>query len=115
MCAYCHSNNICQLSANNKRRKDIYRLPRADTELIREIKYREKLEFVDRAILENAHFLLRIVENPDMFGHDVDLADLESDDEKKGNDEKGKGGQTQAGLHSHGHASGMLHRYSANV
>ncbi len=88
--------HVHQLSANNRRRKDIFRLPQADVELIRGLRYREKLENVDRAILENAHFLLRIVENPEIFGHDIDLEDYTSD-----------GGREQhaqdAPLHTHDH------------
>jgi carnosine N-methyltransferase len=94
-----------QLSANNRRRKDIYRLPRADVELIRGLRYREKLEFIDRAILENAHFLFKIVENPEMFGHDTDHEDYESDHEhadnkhNEGNRQQPRSGNT----HGHGH------------
>ncbi|XP_006455080.1 hypothetical protein AGABI2DRAFT_121027 [Agaricus bisporus var. bisporus H97] len=89
------------LSANNKRRKDIYRLPRADVELIRGIKYREKLECVDRAILENAHFLLKVVEDADMFGHETDYLDVGGDE---GNGKRSQNEQEQVKSYQHDHA-----------
>jgi len=93
-----------QLSSNNKRRKDVYRLSRAESELIHDLRLREKFESVDRAILENAHFLLKIVENPEIFGYDIDI-----DNEEHESDEaqtklvgrKQKKGNTQS-RHGHG-------------
>lgn len=91
----------------------MFRLPRADIELIRGLRYREKLEFVDRAILENAHFLLKIVENPEIFGHDIDFEEYESDGMQKGSgDERESGeGKVQDGPartqgHGHDHTAG---------
>jgi carnosine N-methyltransferase len=95
------------LSANNKRRKDIYRLPRADVELIRGIKYRDKLECVDRAILENAHFLLQVVENADMFGRDVESSEVGNEE---GDDKSGREEQDQAKLSQHDHVDGKCFR-----
>ncbi|KAF9446460.1 N2227-domain-containing protein [Macrolepiota fuliginosa MF-IS2] len=103
------------ISANNRRRKDIFRLPRADIELIRGLRYREKLENVDRAILENAHFLLRIVENPEMFGHDVDYEQYDNDEVEQGDRGKGKNQDGSAHTHEHGHghdhAAGPSHSH----
>jgi len=94
-----------QLSANNKRRKDVYRLSRADAELIHDLRLREKFESVDRAILENTHFLLKIVENPEMFGYDIDNEEHESDEaQTKLVERKQKKGNTQS---RHGHDLGM--------
>ncbi|GJE86375.1 N2227 domain-containing protein [Phanerochaete sordida] len=59
------------LSANNRRRKDIYKLPRGDQELLTAIGYKTKLHEVDEAILANAEFLKQIVANPEIFGHDL--------------------------------------------
>ncbi|PSS34206.1 hypothetical protein PHLCEN_2v1716 [Hermanssonia centrifuga] len=64
-----------QLAANNRRRKDIYTLPRADQELIASLGYKDKLAEADKAILANAEFLKQIVANPEIFGHDVDYED----------------------------------------
>lgn len=61
-----------QLSANNRRRKDLFTLPRADQELLDGLGYKEKIAEADRAILANAEFLNQIVANPEIFGHDVD-------------------------------------------
>lgn len=67
-----------QLSANNRRRKDIYKLPRADQELLTALGYKSKLHEVDEAIIENAKFIKRIVANPEIFGHDLeDEQDME--------------------------------------
>ncbi|KAF8551845.1 N2227-domain-containing protein [Imleria badia] len=75
------------LTANNRRRKDLYTLPNADKALIDAIDYRRKLQAIDAAILANADFLHKIVANPEIFGHgiagenggvqDVTLADAE--------------------------------------
>ncbi|KAF5350512.1 hypothetical protein D9756_008538 [Leucocoprinus leucothites] len=106
------SSRLRQLSANNKRRKDVFRLPRADIELIRGLRFREKLEAVDRAILENAYFLLKIVENPEMFGHDVDYEEYESDEPQTDSLAKEEnGGQTSSG-HNHDHGAGPSHNHS---
>jgi len=94
-----------QLSANNKRRKDVYRLSRADAELLHDLRLREKFESVDRAILENAHFLLKIVENPETFGYDIDKEEHESEEaQTKLVERKQKKGNTPSG---HGHDLGM--------
>jgi len=90
---------------NNKRRKDVYRLPRADAELVHDLRIGEKFESVDRAILENAHFLLKVVENPEMFGYDIDNEEHESDGvQTKLVERKQKKGNTRSG---HGHDLGM--------
>lgn len=59
------------------------------------------MEYVDRAILENAHFLLKIVEDPGMFGHDIDLEGYTS--EGKG-EQKAQVGPTHT--HDHDRSSG---------
>ena len=60
------------MTANNRRRKDLYTLPHADKALLDAIGYRQKLQAIDAAILANADFLHKIVANPEIFGHDVD-------------------------------------------
>ncbi|KAG6331016.1 hypothetical protein ID866_8071 [Astraeus odoratus] len=60
------------LSANNRRRKDLHRLPIADRALLDGLGYKQKLQEVDRAILANAEFLHKIVANPEIFGHDIE-------------------------------------------
>lgn len=62
---------ILQLSANNRRRKDLYTLPQPDLEILERLGYKQKLAEVDNAILANAEFLNKIVANPEIFGHDV--------------------------------------------
>ncbi|TFY62950.1 hypothetical protein EVJ58_g3544 [Rhodofomes roseus] len=63
------------LSANNRRRKDFFTLPRADQELLHSLRYKEKLAEVDRAILANAEFLNQIVVDPEIFGHELEGID----------------------------------------
>ena len=60
--------NNTQLAVNNRRRKDIYTLPRADQELLGRLGYKNKLFEVDKAIMANAEFLKKIVANPEIFG-----------------------------------------------
>ncbi|KAL4061973.1 N2227-like protein-domain-containing protein [Scleroderma yunnanense] len=68
------------LSANHRRRKDLGMLPLADRALLDELGYKKKLQEVDDAIIANAKFLNKIVENPEIFGHDVDGDDSELKD-----------------------------------
>lgn len=64
-----------QLTANNRRRKDLYTLPHADNVLLDSIGYKRKLQEIDIAILANADFLNKIVANPEIFGHDVTVGE----------------------------------------
>jgi carnosine N-methyltransferase len=73
-----------QLAANNRRRKDVYRLPHADQESLENLGYKQKLNEVDQAILANAEFLDQIVANPEIFGHDMAAVEGEYDDENDG-------------------------------
>ncbi|KAH9934174.1 N2227-domain-containing protein [Fomitopsis serialis] len=64
------------LSANNRRRKDFFTLPRADQELLSSLGYKENIAKADRAIMANADFLNQIVADPEIFGHDLDSEDV---------------------------------------
>ncbi|KAJ7852827.1 N2227-like protein-domain-containing protein [Mycena olivaceomarginata] len=66
------------LSANNRRRKDFFTLPKPDQELLAALGYKAKLDQVDVAILANADFLSDVVSDPEIFGHDLGSVD-ESD------------------------------------
>ncbi|KAF8546782.1 hypothetical protein OG21DRAFT_1490826 [Imleria badia] len=59
------------LTANNRRRKDLYMFPNADKAFLDAIGYRRKLQAIDAAILADVNFLHKIVANPEIFGHDV--------------------------------------------
>ena len=75
-------NPVCfQLAANNKRRKDIYTLPRADQELLGRIGYKNKISELDKAITANDEFLKKIVANPEIFGHDLEDTGYSTDTE----------------------------------
>lgn len=55
------------LNGNNRRRKDVFTLPREDQALLEQLGYKRKLADVDDAILVNAAFLNQIVANPAIF------------------------------------------------
>ena len=60
----------CKISANNRRRRDIFKLSATDQELLSSLGYKKRIDDVDRAILVNAQFVTQIVENPEIFGHE---------------------------------------------
>ncbi|KAK7055822.1 carnosine N-methyltransferase [Favolaschia claudopus] len=60
------------LSANNRRRKDFFTLPKQDQELLERLGYKAKLDLVDNAILANADFLSKVVSDPEIFGHGIE-------------------------------------------
>lgn len=62
----------CKISANNRRRRDIFKLSAKDQELLGSLGYKKKIDDVDRAILVNAQFVTQIVENPEIFGHELE-------------------------------------------
>jgi len=75
---------LYQLAANNRRRKDIYRLPQEDQQILENLGYKQKLDEADQAILANAEFLGQIVANPEIFGHDLGADEGGNDDEPDG-------------------------------
>ncbi|KAN0094426.1 N2227-like domain containing protein [Tylopilus felleus] len=99
------------LNANNRRRKDLYTLPQADKALLDSIGYRRKLQEIDTAILANADFLHKIVANPEIFGHDVDLVAevhefVEEKEIMKGSERDSRrlsGGDDEPRAHTHSH------------
>ncbi|KIM53992.1 hypothetical protein SCLCIDRAFT_137704 [Scleroderma citrinum Foug A] len=88
------------LSANHRRRKDLSTLPLADRALLDDLGYKKKLQEVDEAILANAKFLNKIVENPEIFGHDVGSED-------------GELGGTDSANHPSSLSRGLFHVLSA--
>jgi hypothetical protein len=86
------------LSANNRRRKDIYTLPRADQELLDGLGYKNKLDAVDQAIVANSTFLAKIVEDTEIFD------DVE---ERSTEDETGRGKSLH--LRSHNSSGDTFH------
>ncbi|THH28862.1 hypothetical protein EUX98_g5320 [Antrodiella citrinella] len=100
------------LSANNRRRKDLFTLPSADRELLEGMGYKEKLVEVDKAIMANAQFLSKIVDNPAIFGPAMDEDEVEED--RMGEDEEvplTSDAPTLSG-HSHDHSRGHTHSHS---
>lgn len=61
-----------QISANNRRLKDFYKLPPNDREALGNLGYKEKLAAVDKAIVTNAEFFNQIVADPHIFGHEIE-------------------------------------------
>ncbi|KAF8064870.1 N2227-like protein-domain-containing protein [Lyophyllum atratum] len=89
------------LAANNRRRKDIYRLPQADQEVLEKLGYKHKLDEVDDAIRVNADFLSEIVANPEIFGHAIEPDGDEAEDMSGGADDTTKPSPSS---HSHSHS-----------
>ncbi|KAJ3848069.1 N2227-domain-containing protein [Lentinula lateritia] len=87
------------LAANNRRRKDLFTLPKADRELLEQLGYKEKLDQVDKAILANEQFLNKIVIDPEIFGDDGNDAVEEGDEEGEAADPS-----ISARSHSHSHS-----------
>ncbi|KAK0199327.1 N2227-like protein-domain-containing protein [Desarmillaria ectypa] len=94
-----HKYTQYSLTANNRRRRDLFTLPKADQDLLASLGYKEKLNLVDDAILANAAFLNQIVANSEIFGHDVD-------------DEDGSVESTEPVGHSHPHYTEHAHSHS---
>ncbi|KAF8153322.1 N2227-like protein-domain-containing protein [Crassisporium funariophilum] len=102
------------LSANNRRRKDLYTLPKADQDILDGLGYKQKLDAVDKAIMVNADFLGQIIEDPEIFGHDIGVEDEDethtidraiashSHDRQPGQ----HASQPSSHSHSHSHSSG---------
>ncbi|PPQ96317.1 hypothetical protein CVT26_005680 [Gymnopilus dilepis] len=86
------------LSANNRRRKDVYLLPKADQDILEKLGYKKKLDETDKAIIANADFLAQIVDDPQIFGHELP-------DEEDGGEEEDHG-------QSHSHAYGPSHDHN---
>ncbi|KAG2129167.1 N2227-domain-containing protein [Suillus bovinus] len=97
------------LAANNRRRKDIYTLSQGDKELLDVLGYRQKLQEVDRAILDNAEFLKLIVANPEIFGHDLDFPKDAGDDNA---DLRTFHDLSHGDAHSHSHGHPHHHSHS---
>ncbi|KAH6903305.1 N2227-like protein-domain-containing protein [Coprinopsis sp. MPI-PUGE-AT-0042] len=101
------------LAANNRRRRDVFSIPRDDQALLDALGYKKKLDEVDEAILANADFLGMIVENPEIFGHNLD----EEAEEEDPSSTQGGGNLSTAsrgpihGSHTHPH-SGHAHDHS---
>lgn len=55
------------ISANNRRRKDFFRLPKDDQDVLEKIGYKTRLRSVDKAVLVNSKFLDAIVANTEIF------------------------------------------------
>ncbi|KAI0074325.1 N2227-domain-containing protein [Panus rudis PR-1116 ss-1] len=118
------------LAANNRRRKDLFVIPKSDLELLTSLGYRQKLADVDKAILANAEFLNQIVASPEIFGHDIsddeedegnlsDDADQHEENKEGTSQEAGPtvpsstSGQGQSRSHSHSHShDGPSHSHS---
>ncbi|KAK0184523.1 N2227-like protein-domain-containing protein [Armillaria mellea] len=108
-----HKYTQYSLTANNRRRRDLFTLPKADQDLLASLGYKEKLNLVDDAILANAAFLNQIVANPEIFGHDVDDEDgaiesLEPVGHSRSHDTE------HAHSHSHSHSHGSHNGFHSN-
>ncbi|KAJ7454340.1 N2227-domain-containing protein [Mycena galericulata] len=103
------------LSANNRRRKDFFTLPKADQELLAGLGYKDKLDKVDAAIVANAEFLAQVVAEPEIFGHDLGVGAGEENGGEGNADGEDMAAHppahshTHSHSHSHGHGHGHPH------
>ncbi len=86
--------NHRQLAGNNRRRKDVFTLPREDQALLDQLGYKRKLVDVDGAILTNAAFLNQIIANPAIFengcgDHDEEAEGKENEESLDGPNDEG--------------------------
>ncbi|KIK68422.1 hypothetical protein GYMLUDRAFT_91958 [Collybiopsis luxurians FD-317 M1] len=100
------------LAANNRRRKDLFTLPKGDQELLEKLGYKEKLDQVDKAILANEQFLSKIIVDPEIFGEEDDEDDdhIHEEGEQIADDTSqvgpsGAGGNSSPHPQSHSHSS----------
>lgn len=86
---------LLQLSANNRRRKDLHSLPLADQQLLEGLGYKDKLIDIDRAILSNEFFIQQIVANPAIFAEEDDEGDGDEDETREVDLNGGTGPRTR--------------------
>ncbi|PFH48332.1 hypothetical protein AMATHDRAFT_5912 [Amanita thiersii Skay4041] len=110
------------ISVNNRRRRDIYRLPKADQDILDSIGFKKKVEDADKAILANAQFLAQMVDNPEIFGSDIDSDGGTGVDEPSGSKKPPSASDSAGGKHSansnvippshsHSHSHGHSHEH----
>ncbi|KAG6847774.1 hypothetical protein H0H93_006054, partial [Arthromyces matolae] len=95
------------LAANNRRRKDIYRLLLADQQVLGELGYKQKLDQVDDAIRANAEFLSLVVAEPQIFAVDLDSEGGDAGEDtsiQDGNERSGEQGYQHTHPHSNSHS-----------
>ncbi|KAJ6621039.1 N2227-domain-containing protein [Mycena sp. CBHHK59/15] len=99
------------LSANNRRRKDLFALPKADQELLTTLGYKQQLDRVDNAIITNADFLSEVVSNPEIFGHNLGADSANETDVSMDSTTNHSHDHDSLG-HSHSHGHGHRHSHS---
>ncbi|KAF8263276.1 N2227-like protein-domain-containing protein [Lactarius quietus] len=103
------------LAGNNRRRKDVFTLPREDQALLEQLGYKRKLAAVDDAILTNAAFLNQIIANPAIFENDIPGAEEDNEETFDGSLYEGDGGSPTSGPssasrnHTHPHSDHTRH------
>ncbi|KAF8909806.1 N2227-like protein-domain-containing protein [Gymnopilus junonius] len=71
----------------------------ADQDVLEKLGYKQKLEETDKAIIANADFLSKVVDDPQIFGHELD------DDEEE---------EEQGPSHFHSHSPGHEHDHGSH-
>jgi carnosine N-methyltransferase len=61
------------ITANNKRRRDFFKLPEEDRKLLEALGWKARLDKVDECIAVNAGVLRAFVENPEIFMDEEDM------------------------------------------
>jgi hypothetical protein len=75
---------VVKLSANSRRLRDYYALPRRHQILLDSLGWRKKIDLVDERIEANTRFLRTVINYPEIFEGDSDLGEkgeTEDDDE----------------------------------
>ncbi|KAJ3551771.1 hypothetical protein NM688_g4515 [Phlebia brevispora] len=93
-------------AVNNRRRKDIYTIPRQDQELLGRLGYKNKISEVDKAIAANAEFLRKIIADPQIFEQG------EIDDTGYSTDNETEFETDDPFIHEHSHDPGHSHAHT---
>lgn len=105
------------ITANNKRRRDFFKLPEEDRKLLEALGWKARLDKVDECIAVNAGVLQAFVENPEIFMDEEDLV-YAGDDQLNSDRTRGPTGGTSATEYSedvhmdHGHSHDHSHNHS---
>lgn len=85
-----------QYSANNRRRKDAFRIPLADRELLSKLGWQDKLADVDKCIAANVAFVRDIVAQTQIFGEAGDEVSAPDEEDDDGDEQDGEPGVLMA-------------------
>ena len=97
------------ITANNKRRRDFFKLPEEDRKLLEAVGWKARLDKVDECIAVNAGVLRAFVENPEIF---MDEEDMMYADDGQSNPERSRGPNGEIYIGEFGEDVHMIHENS---